>query len=213
MRPTTASGNGTMGEAEPPVPGTSNATVVMPTRLASSVRSGSHISMLPPRPISISRGRVLGLVPARTETRTRCPSARTVRTCADSEARVIASARRGGCDVAAGRGIEHRVFGIPGGVGRGDPRAGPLLRPPGPGLPPAALRAGCLLEPGVRVRARGPAEPVVRPGVARWVDQAGDVAGVAEHEGGVAADQLRGAVARLPRGQVVGDGAGDEGGH
>jgi hypothetical protein len=53
----------------------------------------------------------------------------------------------------------------------------------------------------------------MRLGIARRVHQAGDVPGVAEHEGRRPAEQLRGLVAALPRGQVVGDGSGDEGRH
>src|ERR1700741_2750139 len=83
--------------------------------------------------------------------------------------------------------------------------------PVGPGLPPAALLFLGAGQPLLGVGAGCAAGPVVRLGVARRVDQAGDVPEVADPEGGCPAEQLRGRLPPLPRGQMVSDGAGYEG--
>ena len=77
-------------------------------------------------------------------------------------------------------------------------------------LPGCSVAAG---EPLLRIRPGLAAGPVVRLRVAGRVDQARDVPGVAEHERAVAAEQLGRPVAALPRREVVGDRAGDEGRH
>ncbi len=100
---------------------------------------------------------------------------------------------------------------------RGSPGRVPVYPPcriPNRPRPPTSCPA-C----GSRRRARpagpGPVRPgpVVRLGVTGGVHQAGDVPGVAEHEGAVPTEQLGSAVAVLPCGQMVGDRTGDEGGH
>ena len=74
------------------------------------------------------------------------------------------------------------------GPGPGDDPLRPVL-PPGSG----ALVGAALPRVGVRPRL-GP-DPVPGPGVVRRADQCLDVTGVGQHERGVTAEQLRGAVA------------------
>ncbi len=85
-------------------------------------------------------------------------------------------------------------------------RSGDPVRPVRPPRPGVLVRPG---KPLLRIQNRRAPGPVHRLGVARRVDQALDVPGVAEHERARPAEQLRGAVARRPRRQVVGHPAGD----
>src|SRR2546425_9306262 len=82
--------------------------------------------------------------------------------------------------------------------------------PVSPDLPPRPGTLGGRLEPGVRVGAELAVDVVRRLRIARGIDQAGDVAGVAEHEGRRTADEFGRPVTALPRRQVISDRPGDE---
>src|SRR6266536_964844 len=83
--------------------------------------------------------------------------------------------------------------------------AAPLAEP-GQGVrPPAALLGLRGTEPFLRVSGVLLVHLIAGLRVTRRVDQRGDVATGRQHEPALAAEQLRAAVAVLPRGQVVGD--------
>src|SRR5258708_7767171 len=116
-------------------------------------------------------------------------------------------------DVRAGRGRAGGIARVTKCCGCGNPLAGTFTKPFAPAIPPGS---------GVLLRARQPllgvgwvlgAGEVLRLGVARRVQDALDVAGAAEDEFRLAAQQLCGCVAPLPGSDMVGDTGGDEGIH
>ncbi|MNN69187.1 hypothetical protein D3C81_1849530 [compost metagenome] len=71
-------------------------------------------------------------------------------------------------------------------------------------LPPGAGVLAGLRQPVVSVDVWRRAGKVAGLWVARRVDQTGNVPGVAEHKAAFAAEQLSGAVATMPWGQMIG---------
>src|SRR5439155_23412384 len=106
--------------------------------------------------------------------------------------------------IGAGRLDERAVDGGGGRFG-----AAALRQPVAEVGPPAAGDGLRAVEPVLRVGGAGGVDAVGGAGVARRVDHRGDVAAGGQHEPGGTAEQRGGAVAALPRRDVVGD-AGDD---
>ena len=96
-------------------------------------------------------------------------------------------------------------------VGAGHLLAGALAQPGHVVRPPGALHRLGLRQPLLRVGGRRLRDLERGLRVARRVDQRGDVAAGRQDEPALPAEQLGGAVAGLPRAEVVGDPGGDVG--
>ena len=180
------------GVLEPPVPGTSKATVRCGP---STARSGSHVSSGAPSPFTRSSGRPS--VPL-TDTRGSCGRRRA----GSTDRRQLVTYEPG-----ASPSCGWASLPITGSATR-SPAA--LRDPAGPVLPPRFLVLRGRRTPTLRVAGQvvvGP-EPRLRP---RRVHDAGDVTGRREHEPDRALEQLRGLVRRRPRHDVVFDRGDDVG--
>src|SRR5580698_8876614 len=183
--------------AEPPIPGGSN--LITSTAGSSSRTNGSSSSRLAPMPLISSSGtRSLqpGFWPGRTATRSSRPLTMTLRT----SAVVYIGSRRGALYRVVLAAERARALAPPA-APAGQP--GRVVRPPG-----AVVRRR-LRNEFIRVRRIRRRGAERRLGVARRVDQGRDVPACGQHEPDLPAEQLRRAVARLPRADVVG-GAGDQ---
>src|SRR5215218_3617744 len=182
---------GTTGRGEPPTPGTSKRTTVR--RGCSASTKGCSTSRLAPMPFISSSGGTSGSVPARTETRSARPPA--VMVCTFSAGRPAGLVL---ADIGTRRLSQHLELTAEV-LRRGDLLPGPLAQPGGEVRPPRALDRLRPRQPLLRVGRRGVGDLEGRLRVARRVDQRRDVPVGGEDEAGVAAEQLRGAVAGLPR--------------
>src|SRR5664279_3522544 len=108
-------------------------------------------------------------------------------------------------DVTPGRRLDRLPSPVAGGLGRGDELAAEGLEPARPVGPPAA---GVLIGRGKPVfgrsrQASAVADPVAALVLQRRVDDAGNVAGSAEHEAALALEDLGASIGARPRHDVV----------
>src|SRR5262249_8447604 len=177
---------------DPPAPGTSMAMVSTPS---SRARNGANSSSPAPMPLMSSSGRPRP--EPSIDTRRRTPSTST-----NSTVVILARAL---VDVATGGAHEGRM-GRASRLARGFALgAGAGAQPLGPVRPPRAAVRLARGEPRLRVGDELVVGEVARLGGGRRVDQRLDVSAAAGEENLVAAEELRRAVAGVPRGDVVGE--------
>src|SRR4051795_13645046 len=174
-------------------------------RRSSASTNGSRTSRLAPIPfISSSAGTAVS-VPGRTDTRSVRPPDVTVRRNSppppgDDETGLLVE------DIGARRVGEFLQ--LPGPRRRRDLLPRPLAEPGHEVGPPGALDRLRLLEPLLRVGGGVAGDLEGRLRVSRRVDERGDMAARGQDEPVVPAQKLGGAVAGLPRAQVIGDAGG-----